>query len=125
MELTEEFNLMKNLNRIRGAFPNAFINMNFELILEPKNNIYFRLEDIVSNLDFNCKVVSWVSRPSCKGLSPKWQKVVRAGFNKLLGTDFDEEQMHVIYTYLGNDCNRKLCKEFVIAGYDLSLLGGR
>jgi hypothetical protein len=110
------------MKRIKNAFPNAFVNMNYELILEPEHNIYFRLEDIVTNLDFNRKIVSWISRPSCKGLSPKWQKVVRSGFNSLLSTDFDQEQMMTIYTYLGNDCDRKLCEEFVVSGYDLSLL---
>ena len=123
--LSEEFNLIQSLGKIKDAFPDAFINMNFEIILEPKNNIYFRLEDIGSNLDFKRKVVSWVSRPSCKGLPLKWQLIVRNGFNKLLGTNFSEEDMHIIYTRLGNDCNRKLCEEFIRSGYDLALLERR
>lgn len=122
MNLDDKFDLMKNLKRIRNAFPNAFINMNFEIIIEPKHNIYFRLDDIETNLDFNRKVVSWLSRPSCKGLPPKWQKVVREGFNQLLETTIDVEQMGLVYTYLGNDCNRTLCEKFIRSGYDLSLL---
>jgi len=107
---------------IRKHSPNAFINLNNELIVEPKNNIYFRLEDIKNDLDLKCKVIAWLSRPSCKGISEYWQKRIRAIVNEFLGTNFNEDEMSVIYTRLGNDCNRKLCMKFIESGYDLNLL---
>lgn len=102
--------------------PNCFINHNFELIVEPENNIYFRLEDVESELDLECKVLAWLSRPSCKGVSDYWQKRIRTIVNEFLGTEFTFEEMSEIYTYLGNDCNRKKSIKFINSGYDLNML---
>ncbi|QNG60373.1 hypothetical protein H4O14_02265 [Bacillus sp. PAMC26568] len=102
--------------------PKSFINQSNELIVVPKNNIYFRLEDVQSDLDLKCKVIAWLSRPSCKGISNYWQKRVREIFNEFLGTNFTKDEMMEIYTYLGNDCNRTLCVKFIESGYDLTLL---
>lgn len=107
---------------VRKHSPNCFINHNFELIVEPKNNIYFRLEDVDSVHALICKVLAWLSRPSCKGVSDYWQKRIRAIINEFLGTEFSEDDMHEIYTYLGNDCNRKKTERFIESGYDLSVL---
>ncbi|MBU8733714.1 hypothetical protein KM915_27270 [Cytobacillus oceanisediminis] len=102
--------------------PKSFINQSNELIVVPKNNIYFRLEDVKTELDLKCKVIAWLSRPSCKGISNYWQKRVREIFNEFLGTNFTKDEMMEIYTYLGNDCNRTLCVKFIESDYDISLL---
>jgi len=107
---------------VKKLSPKSFINSRNELILEPKNNIYFQLEDVKSELDFKCKVIAWLSRPSCKGVSEYWQKKILAMVNELLGTNFTKDQISDVYTRLGNDCNRKLCVEFIESGYNLSLL---
>ncbi len=117
-----ENELRKCLNKIKLLFPRAFINLNNELILENNNNIYFRLEDIKTELDFKCKMIAWLSRPSCKGISNYWQKRILEGLNKFLDTDFSKDEMMEIYTKLGNDVNRKLCIEFIESDYDISLL---
>ena len=44
------------------------------------------------------------------------------GINKYLGTNFDFEDMDIIYTKLGNDVNRPLCEKFVDSGYDMNIL---
>lgn len=102
--------------------PKCFINHNFELIVEPKNNIYFRLEDVETELELKCKVIAWLSRPSCKGISDYWQKRIRSIVNEFLETDFNYEEMQEIYTYLGNDCNRKKTIRFIESNYDLGVL---
>lgn len=102
--------------------PKCFLNRNNELIIEPKNNIYFRLEDIETELELKCKVLAWLSRPSCKGVSNYWQKRIRAIVNEFLNTEFTFEEMELIYTYLGNDCNRNKSIEFIESNYDLKLL---
>lgn len=107
---------------VKKYSPNSFTNHNFELIVEPKNNIYFRLEDVETELDLKYKVLAWLSRPSCKGVSEYWQRRIRAIVNEFLGTAFTFEEMTVIYTYLGNDCNRKKSIRFIHSGYDLSTL---
>ena len=52
----------------------------------------------------------------------KLHKFMLDGINKYLGIAFTEENMELIYTYLGNDCNRPLCREFIRSGYVFDLL---
>lgn len=114
---------LKNMiERTLQVFPKSFINRDNELILEPTNNVYFRLEDMETELEFKCKLMAWVSRPIAKGLSPKWSKKVLASVNELLNTNFSKTDMQVIYTELGNDVNPELSVQFIESGYDMSLL---
>ncbi len=115
--------LTKRLIKIvKTHSPNGFINHNFELIVEPKNNIYFRLEDIETEMELKCKVLAWLSRLSCKGVSNHWQSKIRAIINEFLGTDFSHDEMTEIYTYLGNDCNREKTIKFIESNYNLKIL---
>ena len=102
--------------------PKWFVNHNNELIIEPKNNIYFLLEDINNKLDLKCKVIAWLSRPSHKGISNYWQKRIRNIFNEYLGTNFSKDEIELIYCYLGNDCNREKTIKFINSNYDLNVL---
>jgi len=102
--------------------PKSFINSSNELIIVPKINIYFRLEDVKNELDFKCKVIAWLSRPSHKGVSVYWQNGIRKILNQLLETNFSKDDMDLIYTYLGNDVNRPLCEKFIQSNYDLTML---
>lgn len=110
------------LHIAKAASPKDFVNHNNEIILEPRNNIYFRLEDVRNELDLKCKVIAWLSRPSCKGVSNYWQKRIRQIVNEFLGTEFSKDEMSHVYTYLGNDVNRALCVRFIETGYDLAIL---
>lgn len=102
--------------------PKAFINSCNELIVVPKDNIYLALKNVTSNLDLKCQVIAALSRPSYKGISFYWQKRVRNILNEYLDTDFSRDEIEIMYTYLGNGCNRGLCEKFIKADYDLSLL---
>lgn len=114
--------LIKNfMGIVQNYSPKCFINNNYELIIEPKNNIYFLLEDVNTELDLKCKVLAWLSRPSCKGVSNYWQKRIRTIINEFLGTEFTKDEMEEIYTYLGNDCNRKKTIKFIESNYDLNI----
>lgn len=104
------------------VFPKSFINRSKEIILEPKNNVYFRLVDVRSELDFKCKMFAWVSRPIAKSLNKYWAPRVLKSFNELLGTNFTKDEMYEIYDRLGNDINRKLTIKFIESGYDMTLL---
>lgn len=108
--------------KFQQFFPKSFIYKDNELIVEPKNNIYFRIDNISTEFEFRCKVVSWVSRPTIKGVSDWHQVRIRNSFNKFLGTEFTIEELTKIYTYVGCDCNKKKLLKFVKSGYDLSLL---
>lgn len=117
-----EIELVKLLGHIKNHSPKCFINKNNELIVVPSWNIYFQLNDLKTPLELKCKVVNWLSRPACKGVSNYWQKRVRAIFNDYLGTDFNREEMERIYMYLGNALRPDLTINFIESGYDLKVL---
>ena len=115
--------IIKNfINIVYKYSPKCFINHRLELIIEPKNNIYFCLDGIETELDLKCKVLAWLSRPSCKGVSYLRQRLIRSIVNDYLGTEFTANQMMEIYTHLGCDCNRKKTIEFIESNYDLAAL---
>ena len=111
------------------AFPGSFINHCNELILIPKFNVYFCLDDVESKEDFLCKMCEWVSRDCCYAAhynrmcyrNAYYQRNTEA-FNKVCGTDFDIEDMEFIYQYLGNAVHHDLTVDFVISGFDLEIL---
>lgn len=122
MNHDKETGLKIIINHALHAFPKSFINHNNEIILEPRNNVYFRLDEVESELDFKCKMFAWVSRPIAKGLNKHWAPRVLGSFNITKGTNFAKAEMETIYDMLGNDVNRKLCLRFIESNYDLSLL---
>jgi hypothetical protein len=121
-KLNEEIALKTIINHALHIFPKSFINRNNEIILEPRNNVYFLLDDVNSELDFKCKMFAWLSRPIAKGLNKYWSPRVLNCFNQLLGTHFTKDDMYEIYDRLGNDVNRQLTIRFIEANYDLALL---
>lgn len=121
-DLREEIALISIINHALHIFPKSFINNNNEIILEPRNNVYFRLDDVKTELDFKCKMFAWVSRPIAKSLNKYWSPKVLKNFNTLLGTSFTKADMYTIYDRLGNDVNRQLTVRFINSNYDLKLL---
>lgn len=121
-DLNEEIAFKSIVNRALHIFPKSFINRSNEIILEPRNNVYFRLENVDTELDFKCKMFAWLSRPISKGLNRYWSSKVLNSFNSLLGTNFTKEEMYKIYDRLGNDVNRRLTIRFIESGYDMTLL---
>lgn len=121
-KINEEIAFRSIVNHALKVFPNSFINHSNEIILEPRNNLYFRLEDVDTEMDFKCKMFAWVSRPIAKGLNKYWSPKVLSCFNQLLGTNFIKDEMYKIYDRLGNDSNRELTVKFIESNYDLSLL---
>lgn len=120
--INKEIALKNIINHALDCFPKSFINRSNEIILEPKNNVYFRLEDVTSELEFKSKVFAWLSRPIAKSLNRHWSPRVLKSVNELLGTTFTKDDMHLIYNRLGNDINRPLTIAFIESNYDLTLL---
>lgn len=112
-------------------FNGSFINYRNELILVPRTNLYFSLDDVESESDLKCKVIECCSRDAYKTMpysSPYSNKVyqnnVRRHINNYLGTDFTREDMELIYTYLGYGVHRDLTIKFVESNYDMNILKG-
>lgn len=118
-------NIIENrevMQRLREAFPKAYINMQIEIIIYPARNSYFLLADVETELELKAKVLEWLSREACKSISRQSQKYHLVGINRFLATDFSRDEMELIYTYLGNRCNHAKTLDFIENGYDFRVL---
>ena len=109
-------------NRFGAAFPKFFINHNLEVIVHPRRNTYFLLKGVETEVDLVAKILEWLSREAAKSVTKESQKYHLDGINAFLGTNFSQDDMMQIYTYLGNCCNHKRTLRFIESGYDLSVL---
>mgnify|MGYP003292935465 CR=1 FL=1 len=115
--------------RLENAFPDSFVNHNYEFIAHKRANEYFRLEDCETELDVKCKVLEWFSRGAYKtepfhfvAENNRFHSFMLKGINKFLGTKFTEDDMELIYSNLGNRCNHQRTIRFVESGYDMNVL---
>lgn len=109
-------------NRFTEAFPKFFINHNLEAIVYPVRNTYFLLTDVYTEKDLIAKILEWLSREAANSVSRQAQKYHLDGINRFLGTSFTQDDMMLIYTYLGNRCNHGRTIRFIESGYDLGVL---
>lgn len=115
--------------RLLASFSGSFFNHNEEFIAHRYSNTYFLFGNCETEEDVNCKVLEWLSRSASKGIpygqewrNEKFRKFMLEGINKFLHTNFGEEDIDLIYTYLGNACNHNKTVKFVRSGYDMDLL---
>lgn len=111
-----------NLEKVRTITVGSYITLNEELIIDRLTNIYFRLEDIECSMQFDCKMIEWLSRPSHKGLPKKNQAYIRNILNKYFDKNWTIEDLSLIYTKLGNEVNRELTLKFIDSDFDLNVL---
>lgn len=109
-------------NRFGAAFPKFFINHNLEVIVHPRRNTYFLLNGVDTEKDLIAKILEWLSREAAKSVNRESQKYHLSGINAFLGTNFTQDEMMEIYTYLGNCCNHQRTLRFIDSGYDLAVL---
>lgn len=115
--------------RLYAAFEGSFFTERDEFIAHKYSNTYFIFGNCESLEDVNCKVLEWLSRPAHKGQpyapkgrNKKFRTFMLEGINKFLHTSFSDEDIELIYTYLGNACNHNRTLEFVRSGYNMELL---
>ncbi len=91
-------------------------------------NLYFIIDNCKSKLDVQCKVIEWFSRDCFKTeigrefVNSKYHQYVLDRVNQYLKTNFNEEDMEIIYTYLGNGINHEKTKMFIQSGFDIGVL---
>ena len=112
----------KWLKKVLPFFPNASIYKENELIIEPKNNVYFRIDNLNDELDFECKMLEYLVRPSHKGMNKYWRPYFKRGLNSYFRMNWSDEELSKIYTKLGCGIKRELCRKFINSNFDLSLL---
>lgn len=117
------------VTKLMNCFPNSVINHNAEFIAHIRSNTYFILKDCNNETDVKCKVLEWLSRSAyktepynSKRSNDEFHRFILNGINQFLDTDFTEDDMEQIYTYLGNACNHKKTLRFIASGYDMSVL---
>lgn len=110
-------------------FNDSFINYNMELIIIPKNNTYFRVDNIKTELDIKRKVLEYCSRSASCAMpyaiewrNEKFRADVLNKINQFLETDFDDNDIELIYTKLGGGINSPLAEKFIKSGYDMEIL---
>lgn len=119
------------LRKLFFAFPNGFINHNLEFIAEPHHrvNSFFYLEDCETEEDVAAKILEWLSREAYKShhfTSERRNRQIHEyhleGINAFCGTFFTEDDIAVVYQYLGNSVNHKKTIAFIRSGYNLAVL---
>lgn len=108
--------------KLGSAFGKSYINDEFEIIIYPRNNTYFRLEDCNTEEDVIAKILEWCSRDACKETSRQCQQYLQDGIAKFIGKTFTTDDMMRIYTEMGNCVNHELTLRFIRSGYDMNLL---
>lgn len=117
--------------KLLTCFEKSFFNVRDEFIAHEFSNTYFIFSNCETELDVKCKVLEWLSRSASKGVpyssewrNKKFRKFMLDGINQFLETDFTEEEIDIIYTYLGNAVHHNRTIRFIESGYDFSLLEG-
>lgn len=117
------------IEKLEFCFPGSFVNHNNEFIAHRRANEYFMLGNCENEMDVKCKVLEWFSRGAYKTepyatdyKNNEFHEFMLNGINEFLGTDFTEEDMEEIYTYLGNAIHHDRTIKFIQSGYDMAVL---
>ena len=115
--------------KLMRCFPHSFINGRGEFIAHQKSNTYLIFNTCETLEDVQCKVIEWLSRAAyktepyrSKQSNSDFHSFMLTGINQFLGTKFKNEDMEIIYTYLGNACNHDLTVQFVKSGFDMEVI---
>lgn len=124
-----EYAMKEAREMLLECFPGSFVNSRDEFIAHPRTNQYFILRDCKTPEDIEAKVLEWLSRASFKSrpYSQEWRNRrfhadMRFAVNAYLDTDFSEDDMGIIYTYLGNAINHGLTLDFIDHCMDIDWL---
>lgn len=108
---------------ISSCFPCAVINMNNEIIVDRAANSYFSMNGVHDEIDLGVKILSGLSRDAYKSepfvsmvKNDAFHFAIRAGINLYFGKSFTEDELEIIYTYLGNGINNALARRFITEG---------
>lgn len=115
------------LQQFMYLFKDSYINSQNELIVIPKFNLYFRLEDVETPTDLYAKIIAWLSKSACnfnyyqqEWRNKKFEKELRGNINQFLGTKFNSLEMDYLYTIYGNMINKEKLYKFIENGFSLS-----
>ena len=117
--------LQEQIEKVYDIFDTSFIYKENELILHKKWNIYFRLDDICDNYDFNYKIISYCSFYCASNHFKKNSKECKYIWNRLnrwFKKDFTYDELQAIYKKIGSGANRSLGNKFIKSNLDFNIL---
>ena len=117
--------LQEQIEKVYDIFDTSFIYKENELILHKKWNIYFRLDDIYDNYDFNYKLLSYCSFYCASNHFKKNSKECKYIWNRLnrwFKKDFTYDELQAIYKKIGSGANRSLGNKFIKSNLDFNIL---
>ena len=117
--------LQEQIEKVYDIFDTSFIYKENELILHKKWNIYFRLDDIYDNYDFNYKLLSYCSFYCASNhfkRSSKECKYIWNRLNRWFKKDFTYDELQAIYKKIGSGANRSLGNKFIKSNLDFNIL---
>ena len=128
-EISRQNILNEEVARLKKSFPQTRLLDNKEVLVHERGNQWFNLGTCESHQEVEYKVLEYFCRGAFKtepyrrsDLNRQFHEYMRAGINDYFGTDFTEEDMELIYTYLGNGIHRELTIQFFESGFDLAVL---
>lgn len=117
--------LKSKIERVYDLFDTSFIAGKTELILHKKWNIYFRIDNVFSNNDFDYKLLSYCSFYCADNHFKKTSvkcKYIWNRLNRWLKKDFTYKELQIIYQKLGGGANRNLGNDFIKSGLNMEVL---
>lgn len=111
----------KELMKVFASFPKAFVNRANEMVIHPRTNTFFMLDNVTTELELDCKVLEFCSGAALNG---SWQskKYHFDGICAYFDFTFTKSEMERIYERLGNGANRALCIKFIESGFKMGVL---
>ena len=112
--------MKKEIKQLMSLFQGSFINQNNELILVPRTNLYFRLDDVNTKEDLIYKIIAWCSRDASKSepfrkqvYNENYRKSVRNALDSFLNVGWTEERWLELYSRYGNGIREKECRKMI------------
>ena len=100
-----------------------------EFIADKASNTYFIFGNCLTKEEIDCKVLEFLSysayksRPFSSNIKNKeFHAKMLNSINQYLDTNFSEQDMELIYTYLGSRCNHEKTLDFIRNGFDMDVL---
>ncbi|WKT00481.1 hypothetical protein NYR30_04115 [Gallibacterium salpingitidis] len=105
--------LNRKIKKLFHCFPGGIINSSEEFIIQTQEHYHsFSLRSCKTEEDVQAKVLEWCSI--------NIQLINQ--INKYLKTDFSEQDLKLIYEYLGNAINHDLTVKFIRSNFDVRVL---
>jgi hypothetical protein len=117
--------IQEKIERVFDMFDSSFIHNEEELILHKKWNVYFRLQDVKTEHEFDYKLLSYLSFYTASNHFKKSSAQYKWATDRIcrwFRKELSHDDLQLIYQKIGCGANREIGIAFIKAGLDMSLL---